>query len=81
MKVAWLAFPKQLQLSDKAFCPAADIYTGKTAECQGIRLLSPCPWFPNVLAVPSRVTHPRAALPQDMTRLQAMQSMDDTHDS
>lgn len=40
MKVAWLAFPMQLQLSDKAFCPAANKYTGNRAECQQIRLPS-----------------------------------------
>lgn len=40
MKVAWLALPKQLQLSEKACCPTTDKYTKNTAECQGIRLLS-----------------------------------------
>lgn len=78
MKVAWLAFPNQLQLSDKAFCPTADKIYWKQSWVPGNQTAQPPPWFPNFLLTVPTSHSPRAAPRQDMTRLQATQSMDDT---
>lgn len=79
MKVAWLAFPKvTAALRQSILSRSRQIYW-KLSGVPGIQTAQPPPWFPNFLLTgPSRVTCPRAAPPQDTTRLQAMQSMDDT---
>lgn len=72
--------PSQTNCSSqtKHFVPQQTKYTGNRAECQGTRLPSLPLGSQTSFSQCPPVTHPRAAPHQDMTRLQATQSMDDT---